>query len=388
MDLRKNIKNIDDLKKAIHFIKNGTLFYQPFTFDDNLVVGEGRNFVKKYDGAVSLHDKNLYHNLCSDRWGINKNDLPDLSKVMFNGNEIDRITITEDEKDFFIKINNEYDGLYDFFIDKILEDLQEPPESLTFAEIGCNTGVTLLKLAEMNAKKVYGYDWSDYNELFDWFNKILDTNTNVNFQRGYWDNLRHNFCIYDEDKSNDKDFLKKNSHLIRKNRDKFELAMAMRENIITYDIPEVDVMINTIYTNHQYDPMQFIAQCCDKAKKAVFFWMLIHPSSGDKHVIKYPDALPHENFFHQHDLPFPLNYRNDVRMSVPLIRSVLQACGFSDFKCFQHPNISPEFESWGVGENGDWKMFYAKRTDDIKSGFSITNLEFSTQKENFLKNEK
>jgi len=382
MDLRKNIKNIEDLKKAIHFIKNGTVFYQPFIFDDNLVVGEGRNFVNKYEGVVNHFDKNLYHNLSGDYWGVNAKDLPDLSKVMLHGNDIDRIVITEEEKDFFIKINNEYDGLYDFFIDKILEDLQESPETLTFAEIGCNTGVALLKLAEMNAKKVYGYDWSDYNQLFDWFNKILDTKTNVNFQRGYWDNIRHNFCIYDED--NDKNFLNKNSHLLRKNRDKFELAMAMRENILTYDIPEVDVMINTIYTNHQYDPMQFIAQCCDKAKKAVFFWMLIEPTSGDEYFIRYPAVSPHENVIRTADFPFPLNYRNGVVMSVPLFRSVLQTCGFSDLKRFQIPVMSPEFEAWGAGENGCWAMFYAKRTEDIKSGFSITNEEFIRQKEELL----
>ena len=47
------------------------------------------------------------------------------------------------------------------------------------------------------------------------------------------------------------------------------------KHLKSYDVPEVDVMLNTVFTNHQFDPMQFIAYCCDRSKKAVFFWSLM-----------------------------------------------------------------------------------------------------------------
>ena len=62
--------------------------------------------------------------------------------------------ISENEKDFFIKINNEYDFLYEFCINEIIKEINEPIENLSFAEIGSNTGITLLKLCEKGAKNV------------------------------------------------------------------------------------------------------------------------------------------------------------------------------------------------------------------------------------------
>ena len=30
-----------------------------------------------------------------------------------------------------------------------------------------------------------------------------------------------------------------------------------KKHLKSYDVPEVDVMLNTVFTNHQFDPMQF-----------------------------------------------------------------------------------------------------------------------------------
>ena len=60
MDLRKYINNESDLNKAIKFIKNGTLFYQPFIIHDNIIIGEARNFIKQYSDVNSIYDYNLY----------------------------------------------------------------------------------------------------------------------------------------------------------------------------------------------------------------------------------------------------------------------------------------------------------------------------------------
>ena len=137
MDLRKYINNESDLNKAIKFIKNGTLFYQPFIIHDNIIIGEARNFIKQYSDVKSIYDYNLY-----------SKNFPELETV----NGVKRNLISENEKDFFIKINNEYDFLYEFCVNEIIKELNEPIENLSFAEIGSNTGITLLKLCEKGAK--------------------------------------------------------------------------------------------------------------------------------------------------------------------------------------------------------------------------------------------
>ena len=106
MDLRKYINNESDLNKAIKFIKNGTLFYQPFIIHDNIIIGEARNFIKQYSDVRSIYDYNLY-----------SKNFPELETV----NGVKRNLISENEKDFFIKINNEYDFLYEFCVNEIIK---------------------------------------------------------------------------------------------------------------------------------------------------------------------------------------------------------------------------------------------------------------------------
>ena len=89
MDLRKYIKTDKDLKKAIHFITNGTLFYQPFIIHDDIIIGEARNFIKQYSDVNSVYDLNVY-----------SKGFPELEKV----NGVERKLISEDEKVFLLKL--------------------------------------------------------------------------------------------------------------------------------------------------------------------------------------------------------------------------------------------------------------------------------------------
>lgn len=156
--------------------------------------------------------------------------------------------------------------------------------------------------------------------VFAWLNDALKTN--VKFVQGSWDNLYHRFS--------------------------------------RSEIPEVDVMINTIYTNHQCDPLQFLTYICDRARKGVFLWVLMSDSS--KCVIEYPSGPPHEIF--DTERSFPLYFNNDVRISRSLLNMMMNRLGFEIMEI--HPNIPGE--KWGYFFD-DFKMFYAKRIKNIKSAY-------------------
>ena len=345
MDLRKYIKTEEDLQKAIYFISNGILFYQPFIIHDNIIVGEARNFIKEYSDVDNIYDYNLY-----------AKGFPELENI----NGVKRNLISEEEKDFFIKINNEYDYLYDFFINEIIKELDEPLRNLSFAEIGSNSGMTLLKLCEKGAKECYGYDWTDYGQLYSWYKKLL--NVNIKFQQCGWDNLYHRI-------------LKKNEYSFNNNNYIFEEMFYRRDiNLKTYDIPEVDVMINTVFTNHQFDPLQFISYCCDRSKKMVFFWVLVDTDNPDNCSLSFPESSPHEKIIPSEDRDFPLNFNNHVRFTEKLFCNTLFQCGFGEVKKIT-PEVSKDFYNFGIGSwnnkitNGGWRFFIGKRTSDIKSAF-------------------
>ena len=365
MDLRKYIKTEEDLQKAIQFILNGTLFYQPFIIHDNIIVGEARNFIKQYSDVNSIYDYNLY-----------SKGFPELENI----NGIKRNIISEEEKDFFIKINDEYDYLYDFCINEIIKELDEPLENLSFGEIGSNTGIALLKLCEKGAKECYGYDWTNYEKLYKWYKEIL--NINISFRQCGWDNLYHRILIKDEYSvkiEKIENFLKK---IIRRSKINspesyysFEQLLWRRDkHLKTYDIPQVDVMLNTVFTNHQFDPLQFISYCCDRSKKAVFFWALIDIYNPNEYSLFFPESSPHEKIISSENRDFPLNYNNNVRFTEKLFRNTLSQCGFGEVKKII-PEVSEDFYRWGIGKWGDkeiegsWRLFIGKRTSDKKSAF-------------------
>lgn len=358
MDLRKYIKTEEDLQKAIYFISNGILFYQPFIIHDDIIIGEARNFIKQYSDVDNIYDYNLY-----------VKGFPELENI----NGVKRNLISEEEKDFFIKMNNEYDYLYDFFINEIIKELDQPLKNLSFAEIGSNSGITLLKLCEKGAKECYGYDWTDYGQLYSWYKKLL--NVNINFCQCGWDNLYHRILIKNENsisilniKNIIKNCIKKIKIKNSVNNNTFEEMFYRRDkNLKTYDIPEVDVMLNSVFTNHQFDPLQFISYCCDRSRKIVFFWALIDKDNPDSCSLSFPESSPHEKIIPSEDRSFPLNYNNHIRFTEKLLYNTLNQCGFGEIKKIT-PEVSKDFRSFGIA-NGSWRFFIGKRTSDKKSAF-------------------
>jgi len=191
MDLRPYLRDKPELlNKGVELIKSSHLFYQPFILSDDIEVGEGRNMCESYADVNSVFDLNVYAPNLDLGSRKKAQDLPQ-----------------------FRRYNEEYRSIYNYITSVICKQFNGDISNLSFAEIGTNTGLNLFNLALNGAKKCYGYDWNDMTPVFDWLNQVLDTN--VQFTQSNYNNLYHRL-----------------------------------DNLI--DAPEVDVMINTVFTNHQF----------------------------------------------------------------------------------------------------------------------------------------
>src|SRR3989442_15504017 len=65
---------------------------------------------------------------------------------------------------WFHRCNQEYRQIYDFVCEQICTNVGRDISNLSFAEIGCNTGLNLFNLASRGAKECYGFDWNDRSE--------------------------------------------------------------------------------------------------------------------------------------------------------------------------------------------------------------------------------
>lgn len=297
MDLRPYINDTRQLNQGIELIKANSLCYQPFILHDEIEVGEGQNQVDRYINVDSPFDLNVY-----------------AKDIDFGSRKL------APDKDYFRKCNAEYREIYNFIKDTIYSFNDKDISDLSFAEIGCNSGLNLFNLAKTGAKHCVGYDWNNLHPTFNWLNEVLGTN--VEFVQGVWDNLFHNFT--------------------------------------TQDLPEVDIMINTVFMNHQCDPLQFLAYICDRAKKGVFLSVLIDGDKGS--MLRYPDE---RNDVIENGYKFPLNYNNGIAISKNLLEASFKKLGFDDITEV-YPNISNL--KWSFFTSG-FRMFYAKRTDEIKSAY-------------------
>jgi len=304
VDLRPYIKTERQLKEGIDLINSGLLFYQPFILADDVEVGEGQNFHDQYQDVKNIHDLNVYapaHDVG------NRTQPADLPK--------------------FRQCNEEYRSLYEYVVKEIENRNGGNIKDLTFAEIGCNTGLSLFSLAKKGAKSCFGYDWNDMHPVFNWLNNVLGTN--VGFRQAHYDNLYHRF--------------------------------------MEGDVPEVDVMINTIFTNHQCDPIQFLSYMCDRARKGVFLWALIDADRPEACIV-YPNSPPHDIL--DTARPFPLYFNNDVRMSEKLLHITFKCLGFDEVETISPFVPSPAWQYFQTG----FRMYYAKRTRDMKSAYWHSDL--------------
>lgn len=307
MDLRPFLQHNDDLlQEGIALIQRGEMWYQPFILADGIEVGEGQNMEDWYEGCISLLDNNVY--------------LDEAHRHLWKGNT----RKLAENGTRFAACNRKYRLCYERAAEIIMSRLGGDLSEASFVEIGCNTGLTLFNLAVRGARECIGIDWTDHGRVFAWLNKLLKTD--VRFISASYDNLSH--------------------------------------TIPEVDVPVVDVVLNTIFVNHQSDPMHFLCYLADRAKKGLFLWILFD-ERGSEMTIRYGEVAG------VHDLgagkPFPLSFHNDIVMSKALLVESLRQLGFGEVEFIEHPT---EWELSPPRCLIPHKMLYARRTHDVRSAFS------------------
>ncbi|HEY3384851.1 MAG TPA: hypothetical protein VGK32_24080 [Vicinamibacterales bacterium] len=302
MDLRPFITTTEQLERGLEFIRHGELFYQPFILADEIEVGEGHNFCKGYAGATRPGDFSIHAK------GIDIGPYQPPADV-----------------GFFRECNAEYRRLYDHIADAICRHAGDRLGQFSIAEVGCNTGLNLFNLAVRGAGSCCGYDWNDMTRIFGWLNSLLGTN--VRFQTAIYDSLSH--------------------HLAK--------------GVV---LPEVDIIINAMFLQHQCDPLQALCFLCDRARHGIFLWVETGLETADQAVL-YP-STPYLAYFDT-GLAFPLNFNQEVRISEPMLLRALRDLGFEDVDVFERflPGLSPRWEQF----QRTFRMYYATRTHRRKSAY-------------------
>lgn len=309
MDLRPYLNRDDPARSSLFeqgvtLIQKGELWYQPFILADGLEVGEGQNLQDEYRNCESLFDNNVF---LSDEYRHYWLNNP--RKLAVDGN-------------YFSYCNRKYRYCYELISSTIVSRMGDISK-LSFLEIGCNTGLNLFNLATRGAASCTGIDWTDHSPVIGWLNRVLGTN--VHFFRGTYDNLLH--------------------------------------TIPNLEVPQSDVVINTVFLNHQCDPIQALCYFADHAKKGLFLWVLLD-ERGDELSVRYGHVSG------IHDLgagkPLPLSFHNDVRMSTALLTNCLQQLGFGEVEFVEFPPLEDDLMTTNLRA---FRMVWARRTEDRWSGY-------------------
>lgn len=229
----------------------------------------------------------------------------------------------------FRHCNAGYRTLYEHFADFIMSQFGDEFPQLAFSEIGCNSGLHLFNLAVRGARSCAGYDWNEMTPVFSFLNEILKTR--VEFKHALWNRYQH--------------------------------------RIEGIELPEVDVMMSSVFLNHQFDPLQHIAYICDRSRKAVFLWILIDtPKSGNPYVVGYS---PNIELLQdgQASQSFPDFLNNGVTISEPLLKVILERLGFAHIIDIPLPDIDDDWQKFCAG----FRPYLALRTNDTRSRFHIGN---------------
>ena len=303
MDLRRYLVGRDDLlREGISLVQTGRLWYQPLILADGIEIGEGQNLADGYQGCQSIFDGNVA--LALEHHGLWERNSRKLAT----------------DPTYFSECNERYRLCYKRLVETIASrvDLQ----SSSILEIGCNSGLTLFYLATMGAKHCCGADWTDYQDVFGWLNRVLGTN--VQFHCSTYDNLVHRFSTR---------------------------------------IKPADVVVNTVFLNHQSDPLHCLAALADLAQKGLMLWILLN---DDPHMsVRYGDVSG------IHDLGakklFPLSFHNNVTLSKSLLLASLRRLGFGKVEFFPQPESGPSIPPKAMAP---FTLVYATRTSDVRSALS------------------
>lgn len=303
MDLRTHLTDKALFEEGIALIQRGDLWYQPFILADGVEVGEGQNLEDQYRDCKSLFDNNVY--------------LSETYRHYWNGN---RRKLASDGE-YFHRCNSKYRENYCMLSDIVIARMGGDISGMSFLELGCNTGLNLFNLATRGAGSCMGVDWTKHGPVFDWLNRVLGTN--VVFRQGFYDNLWH--------------------------------------AIPGVEVPEADVVLNTVFLNHQCDPIQVLCYLGDRARKGLFLWVLLEDRGDDLTVTYAPVAGVHDIGAGRQ---LPLSFHNNVRISTALLKDCLKQLGFGEIEFIPYPRIENITKSLQ-----GFQMVWARRTDDQRSAF-------------------
>jgi hypothetical protein len=135
------------------------------------------------------------------------------------------------------------------------------------------------------ARSVYGLDFTYNADVFQTFNKILQTNAVYMFSE--WDSLRHQW----------------------------------RYN----GVPEVDVVLSVAVLCHLADPLHHLTYLCSRARKAVFLWTPSHASDELMMTFGHPSLFANS-------MAWPVGFDNLIKPTRGLLELCLRSCGFEDIR--------------------------------------------------------
>jgi hypothetical protein len=219
----------------------------------------------------------------------------------------------------FRKCNRELRRIYEHIVDSFVEQLGDI-SGLSFAEFGCNSGYFMYALSLRGARKTIGFDFAPNTELFEFFNSILGTNSE--FRWAEWDSLHH--------------------------------------TIRHSDLEEVDATMSLAVTTHIPDPIYHLAYLCDRARRAVLFWVSVSDKADLSVTFSNPD------YHRDPDLDFPLNINSGVTLSRPLVRLILRESGFGEIHEIEPLKIDSQWDKFCKYTAG----FIGLRTEDRKTALT------------------
>lgn len=262
MDLRPYIRENRQIDEARDLIREGRLNYQPYIFADDLETGVGYEFIYgEYKGMVYDPVSKLQATLQGDApWA--------------------KFLIAADDYCKFHEANKRLRATYDGFVRAICDRLGDI-STLSFADIGCNSGYFPLSFAMQGAGAAVGYDRVNYGANFRLLNGILGTNA---------------------------EFIHKFYH-------------STTQSIPEHDV-QYDVVLSCALLCHLPDPLQYLAFLGRTAKRALFIW------TGVTREDRYSITFGEPNKYYQSD-PFPLCFDNLTSPSMKLLVRSLELMGFT-----------------------------------------------------------
>lgn len=219
MDLRKYIKNKEQVETAKQLAIRGLLNYQPWVFSDDFETGVGMEWMEgDFSGLV-------YY--------------PDIDQALLERSpELRRLIIDPGKYTKFHEANCSLGQLYDGIVHDVCKYVGDVRQ-LSFLDVGCNTGYLPQSFALLGAKEATGCDREGhFAETFELLNSILGTNTI--FQKAFYD---------------------PQSREIK-------------------ELKEYDVVLSMAVLCHLSEPLNHMACLGSLAKKAVFVWTMVNEDEG------------------------------------------------------------------------------------------------------------